>query len=112
MTARQLAAVRGGWGAWLLLAPSGSLRWLTGGRQPKGGRTLLRVLGARHVLQAAGTLKSPTAWTLRLGAVADTLHAASGLAFAAVDDQERRAGLLDAAVAATWAVASLRATPR
>jgi len=111
MTSRQLSIARGAWGALLLLAPAVPLRALTGGSEPAGGPTLLRVLGARHVLQAAATLAAPTAWTLRLGAVADALHCASGLAFAAIDDRERRAALLDAAVAGAWAVASVRAAP-
>jgi hypothetical protein len=76
---------------------------LIGGRQRHGGQTLLRVLGARHVLQSGATPAASTGSTLRLGAVADT---------AAVGNQERRASLLDAAVAASWAVASLQATRR
>jgi len=111
MTSRQLSTARGAWGALLLLAPAVPLRALTGGSEPGGGPTLLRILGARHVLQAAVTLAMPTAWTLRLGAVADALHSVSALAFAAVDDRERRAPLLDAAVAAAWAAASVRAAP-
>jgi len=109
MTARQLATARAGWAALLVLAPAGPLRALTGGREPVGGRTLLRVLGARHALQAAATLAAPTMWTLRVGAVADALHSTSALVFAGIDSQERRAALTDAAVAATWAALSLRA---
>ena len=112
MTSRQLATARTAWGALLVLAPAVPLRALTGGREPAGGPTLLRLLGARHLLQAALTMAAPTRGTLRLGAVADALHAASGLAFAAIDDRERRAALLDAAVAAAWAAASVLAAPR
>ena len=112
MTGRHLSTARGAWGALLVLAPDVPLRALTGGREPGGGPRLLRVLGARHVLQAAMTMAAPTAWVLRLGAVADTLHSASGLAFAAIDDRERRAALLDATIAAAWAAASFRAAPR
>lgn len=109
MTARQLALARAGWGALLVVTPSVPLRILTGGSEPTGGRALLRVLGARHVLQAAATMAAPTGWTLRLGAVADALHCASALAFATFDDRESRAALLDAAIAGAWAATSLKA---
>jgi hypothetical protein len=112
MTGRQLSTARTAWGALLVFAPAVPLHALTGGSEPAGGPSLLRVLGARHVLQAALTLAAPTPWTLRLGAVADALHCASGLAFAAIDDRERRAALLDASIAAAWAAASVLAVPR
>jgi hypothetical protein len=49
-----MSGARGGWNALLLVAPAVPLRVLTGGRQPTDGQTRLRVLGARHVPQAAG----------------------------------------------------------
>ena len=112
MTARQLATARAAWGALLMLAPAAPLRTLTGGREPVGGSTLLRVLGARHALQAAATLAAPSPWTLRLGAVADGLHATSAVVFARIDARERRAALIDAALAAAWAALSLQAARR
>ena len=115
MTPKALSVTRTGWGALLVLVPRVPLAALTQGRQPVGGRTLLRVLGARHVLQGVATLAVPSALTLHLGAAADALHSASAVAFAALDDRERRAASLDALVAAGWAVASMwaaRATER
>ena len=114
MTARQLATARAAWGALLMLAPAAPLRALTGGREPAGGSTLLRVLGARHALQAAATLAAPSLspWTLRLGAVADALHATSAVVFARIDPRERRAALSDAAIAAAWGAMSLQAARR
>lgn len=112
MTGRQLSMVRTAWGALLVLAPAVPLRALSGRSDPAGGPALLRLLGARHLLQAAVTIAAPTAWTLRLGAVADAMHSASGLAFAGIDSTQRHAALLDASIAASWATASLLATPR
>ncbi len=106
---RQLAAARGLWGLTLLTVPERVLSLLTGGTGTALGADLLRTLGARHVLQAGVTAVAPTPGVLALGGVADGLHAASAVLFVRVDPRQRRAGLLDAAIAAAFGAASVAA---
>lgn len=96
------AVARAAWGTLLLVAPGRLL-------QPFGPVTTtavvtLRVLGLRHLAQAAVTFRRPTPVTLAFGAVVDGLHAGSALALAAVDRQQRRAALANAVTATGWAV--------
>ncbi len=71
------------------------------------GRAVARVLGARHLLQAAGTAADPRYPVLAGGAAVDALHSASMLALAALDRPRRRAAALDSVFAASFAVAGL-----
>jgi hypothetical protein len=109
MTGRYLAAVRAAWGLALLVAPDRVLTLLAGGGGTALGAGVVRVLGVRQLLQAGVTAVAPTAGVLKAGAVVDALHAASGVAYAALDTRERRVGLLDAGIAAGFAAASLSA---
>ncbi|SCF09782.1 hypothetical protein GA0074695_3454 [Micromonospora viridifaciens] len=90
------------WGATLVVAPRRVLRRL--GHPSRLAVGTLRVLGVRHLAQAAVTLRRPVAVVLIAGAAADLLHAASALALAAVDRRQRRIALLDSAIAGGWAV--------
>ncbi|NES13743.1 MULTISPECIES: hypothetical protein [Micromonospora] len=95
-------AARSAWGALLLLAPRALLR-------PVGPATTtavvtLRVLGARHLVQAAVTVRRPTPGVFAAGAAVDGLHSLTALALAAVDRRQRSAALANAAVAAGWAL--------
>jgi hypothetical protein len=103
MTGRQLALIRGMWGATLLARPTLVLPLLGEPAEAGIGADVLRVLGARHVAQAALTAAAPTPTVLTLGAAADLLHAASAFGFARVDRGHRRAGRRDAVLAATFA---------
>lgn len=68
-------------------------------RDPPTLPWLMRVIGARHLAQAAITAPRPTPAVLAVGAQVDLLHAAS-MVVAAAADSERRARLLsDAGVA-------------
>jgi hypothetical protein len=98
---RTSAVTRLVWGATLLSAPGLVLR-LLGGRQTRLAHTILRVLGARHVVQATVTAVRPNRVVLMGGAGLDGLHALSALALAAVDPSQVRIGLTDAGMAATW----------
>ncbi|WP_422735742.1 hypothetical protein ACN263_19045 [Micromonospora sp. WMMD729] len=90
------------WGSLLLLAPGALLRPV-GPPTPTAVATL-RVLGARHLAQAALTLRWPASGVLVAGAAVDGLHTLTALGLAAADRRQRHAALADAAVAAVWAV--------
>jgi hypothetical protein len=64
---------------------------------------VVRVLGSRHLIQAAVTARAPSALVLRAGAQVDLAHAASMLALGAVSRPLRRAPLADGLVAALFA---------
>ncbi|HEV7169266.1 MAG TPA: hypothetical protein VGN49_15020 [Micrococcaceae bacterium] len=74
---------------------------------------VVRVLGGRHLLQAALVGGSPSG--RRSGplhgaaATVDFLHAASMVLLAAADERRRKAALLDAAVAGVFGAAEVRA---
>lgn len=100
-----LLVIRAVWGAGLLLAPDRMLG-LVGDRSPEVER-LTRLLGARHVAEAAtlvatrGT-RPPPRWPVAM----DAVHALSMLALAAIAPRHRRAALTSAGIAAglvAWA---------
>jgi hypothetical protein len=99
----------------LVLAPGPAIRLVTG-RFP-GQRTcrVARVLGARHLVQAALTAVAPRPATFAVGGQVDAVHAASML-LAAIRPAQRRAALIDAlaeaALAAAGVSASIRARSR
>ena len=96
---------RAAYGAALCCAPGPMLRLEGGpgaGASP-GARTVARILGGRHVVQAALSAMRPTPAVLALGAGTDVLHSASMLALAALDRPRRRLGLSDSLVAAAFA---------
>lgn len=95
--------VRGGYGAVLLCAPAAAIRLCGAGSASPRARAVVRVLGARHLIQAAVTAMAPNAAVLVRGAQVDLAHAASMLALAAADRPLRRAGLADALTAAMFA---------
>jgi hypothetical protein len=103
-----LQPARACYGGALLVAPGPVIRLCTG--RPAGPRTraVARVLGARHLLQAAVTIGAgPSAESLGLGAAVDMVHATSMAGLAMVDRQVRRATLTDALIEITFAAAGL-----
>lgn len=101
-----VTAVRAGWGVTLLLFPEAVLA-LTTPKRPASrarARAVLRVLGARHLVQCAVELRWPVRPVLAAAAAVDGLHSATGLALAALDHTWRRAGVLDAVIAAGFGV--------
>lgn len=101
--------VRGAYGACQLIAPR-----LLAGRVLRANMTptvvtIIRILGARHLVQAAITLPDRTRWLRPLGGFVDLLHALSMLGVAIVAGAHRRAALCDAAVATAFAASELRA---
>ncbi len=107
-----LEVARAAWGAALLIGPGFVLEHVHGVRADSRSIAVARVLGARHVAQAALSGIRPTPAALALGVWADAAHAGTGLIFAAADRARARAALIDAAVAAGWAAAGLYALTR
>jgi len=110
---RALVLVRTAWGLALLAAP-GVLVRIGAGRGESSTRThdVARLLGGRHLVQAAVTVTRPLPTVLLTGAAADALHAMSGVALGVLDARWRRPALLDAAMAAAFATAGLAAARR
>jgi hypothetical protein len=72
-------------------------------------RVVVRILGARNVIQSVVISLAPArAYAPAIGAAVDALHAASMVALAAVDERRRRLALADAGVAAAFGAAGLR----
>jgi len=106
--AAALQAVRAGYGAALLLVPGRVIRVCTGSQAGSRTRTAARVLGARHLAQAAVTVGSgPSAESLGLGAAVDITHAASMAVLALADRRVRRVTLTDALIETAFAAAGL-----
>ena len=107
-----LTVVRGGYGAALLLAAGRMIRLVSGRSADPRTRAVVRLLGARHLAQAVVTGVRPAPLPIALGAEVDVVHAASMLGVAAIARSQRRSGVIDATVAATFAVAGAALTRR
>jgi hypothetical protein len=101
---RLLRVTRAAYGATLLAVPSRVLRAYGG--DPADGTALVaaRVLGGRHLLQAALAGSDPGPVRRYSGALVDLLHAASMFALARADSARRRPALIDGSVAAAFGV--------
>jgi hypothetical protein len=108
MTRSQLALqlARAGYGAALLLAPGPVIRLATGCRPTRRAGAVARLLGARHLAQAALTAAFPGPAAFTIGAQVDAMHAASMLLLAAVSPSARRMALTDVPPEAAFAVAA------
>jgi hypothetical protein len=102
-TPRAFSLTRAAYGAVLLCAPGVVISQCTGQPASTRARAVVRVLGSRHLVQAAVTARAPSALVLRAGAQVDFAHAASMLALGAVGRPLRRAQLADGLVAAIFA---------
>jgi hypothetical protein len=108
LAARLLApAARACYGAALLGAPGAALRLATGRLPGPRARAVARILGARHLAQAALTMWRPRPEVFAAGAGIDLCHAVSMLAVAAADPDLRHAGLADATAAALFTATGL-----
>jgi hypothetical protein len=90
-------ALRAAWGTTLLVSPGTVLRLFGGHDEGTTPRRVMRVLGARHLVQTA----AEWAWGGRareIGIVVDLLHAGSSAGFSLVSPRWRRAALSDTAV--------------
>jgi hypothetical protein len=100
-----LPVIRAGYGLTLVAAPGAVIRLVTGHLPGRRERRVARLLGARHLIQAAVTALAPVPSVLAAGAGADALHAASMIMLAAVDRGSRRAALTDATAESLLAAA-------
>lgn len=109
-------AVHAAWGGALISRPLPLLATLSGRPPKRRDMVVLRVLGARHLAQAALTAAAPAPAVLAAGAVVDVLHATTCLGAAVMSIRWRRAarlGCLSAAgLAATGLVVAQRAHQR
>jgi hypothetical protein len=96
---------RAGYGAALLCAPGPMIGVVTGQPPTRRARRVARVLGVRHLAQAAITARNPGPEVVALGVIVDLLHAASMFALAVAVQDLRRAELADALAATALAVA-------
>lgn len=93
------------WGAALLVAP-GTVLTTARADNDQTARTILRVLGARHVLQSVIVGRQPGRVRAGWAVAVDLTHAATAVGLAVADPRRRRAATTDAAVAITWACLS------
>ncbi|MEZ0166611.1 hypothetical protein AB2L27_17775 [Kineococcus sp. LSe6-4] len=100
------ALARAVWGTALVTVPRPLLRRLDPAGADDRAVAVARVLGVRHLVQAALTGALPCRPVLLAGAVADAAHGASMLALAGWDPGRRRVALVDAALALGWGAAS------
>ena len=98
--------IRAGWGLLQLAAPGLVADRVLTAPLDHRATVVARVLAARQVLQAGLLLRNPGPMALALGAGVDGLHAASMLG-PAFDARRRRSALLDASIAATFAVSGV-----
>ncbi len=90
-------------GAAMLAAPDRVLRAVHGS-PGTGAEAVVRVLGARQVVQALTLAARPSRPLRALGAVVDSLHALSMVGLAAVDEDQRGPASASGLLAGTLAV--------
>ena len=106
-----VAAARAGWGTALVLAPGALLAAVTGREVTPAQRRTARVLGIRHLGQAAVSVARPTQATARLGTAIDAAHAATCLGAALFLPRWRQAAIAESAEAVVFALAGRLAAP-
>jgi hypothetical protein len=104
-----VTAARTGWGGLLVAAPGRVFTTVAGRPATTRDRWMLRVLGTRHLAQAAITATRPTPAVRVFGAAVDLLHAATCAGAAAFLPRWRRPGLVDGVAAAGFALGYLPA---
>jgi len=94
-------------GGLLTVRPARGLRLLGYGQDDAASRTVVRVLGARHLVQGTAEALRKDPGVLRAGAGVDVLHAVTALGYATASRPGRSAGRRSAALALSFAVAQL-----
>jgi hypothetical protein len=102
---RSALAGRAVYGLLLLLAPQLLLRTGVEGRTPSWAPSVVRLLGARHLVQCRALAVRPE--LAGAGTAVDVLHALTDVADAYADRTMRAPALIDSAVATTLALSSL-----
>ncbi len=99
--------LRAGWGL-LLLGRTEQMCRIAAVDPTVEAKLVARVLGARHVAQAALVMAHPSRRVLGLGAAADAAHALTAVAYGASGPGRLRAGLISGGVATSFALDGLR----
>ncbi len=108
-----LAAVRVLFGSALLVAPGALLGDLAPqGQIDTGVRVFARVLGARHLVEAAMLWRHRSRGWILASAGIDATHGVTMLALAALDPKRRRLALANAIAASAITIAGLREARR
>ena len=107
---RALTAVRAGWGAVLVLCPAAVAGAAAGGPVDRRAVTATRILGARHLLEAALTTYRPGPAVAAAEASVDAVHALTMCALAVADPPRRRLAITSAVAATGLAVAAAGST--
>ncbi|WP_285247667.1 MULTISPECIES: hypothetical protein [unclassified Pseudarthrobacter] len=101
---RALEASRAVFGVCQVVFPAPIYRVAVGQQPDSRVRAVMRILGARHLIQAVAVGAVPTSTALHLGAgVVDSLHSVSMIALAIADRRRRRPAALDAVIAGLFA---------
>lgn len=108
MQPRKIELARAVWGGALLFAPRVVLTRIHHVEVDTKGVAVARILGARHLSQAALSGINPSPEVLAMGVWVDTAHAATAFALAVADRGRARAGLTDTVVAGAWAAVGYR----
>ena len=109
---RTTAAVRAGWAVILLAMPERLLRMDGAGPVPAAAVVAARALGLRHLLQAGASTVLGTRPVAGLGALVDTVHAASCAGLAVGSPRWRRVALADLLIEAGFAASGWSSRPR
>ena len=109
---RALQLIRAAYGSALILRPGPAIQLATGRLPSRRACLVARVLGARHLAQAALTALVPQPETFAAGGGIDAVHATSMLLLAAASKPERRAALADALAETAFAAAGLSISAR
>jgi hypothetical protein len=104
----RLALSRLSWGVACLLVPSYVISAL-GGPVDRPTLIVTRVLGVRHIAQGTVSALMPSRRVLAAGGLVDLIHGASMTLVGRLDPDRRRLAWIDAAIAAAWAAATIRA---
>jgi len=108
---RALNMTRASYGVALVLAPGPAILLATGRLPGHRARRVARLLGARHLVQAALNAAVPFPAVFTAGAAVDAVHAASMLMLAAVDRSVHKAALTDALIEGLFAGAGFFTPP-
>jgi hypothetical protein len=108
MRYRYIEIVRSLWGAALLATPRVILSRVHGVEVDRKAVVVARILGARHLVQAALSGVNPSPEVIAGGVWVDAVHSVTAFGLAAVDPDRAIAVIADGTVAAAWALFGLR----
>lgn len=108
MNVRGVELLRAAWGAVLLTVPGLVLASIRGVQVDRKAIVVVRILGARHLVQALSSGINPSPEVLAAGVWVDAVHSMTALGLAVVDRNRIQGGVADSLVAASWAVLGWR----